>query len=77
MFISQLELSTPGTRIMLRDIRNPYEMHRTIWKAFPNNEDGGPGRVLFRLEWKNSPIILVQSEKTPNWNNLPDRKSVV
>jgi CRISPR system Cascade subunit CasE len=55
----------------------PYEMHRTLLNAFPGSGEGGPGRVLFRLDTLNRQaeprlVVLVQSEKEPDWTRLPD-----
>jgi CRISPR system Cascade subunit CasE len=42
-------------------------------RAFPGESDGGPGRVLFRLDLPREEgfsIVLVQSEKSPDWSYL-------
>jgi CRISPR system Cascade subunit CasE len=42
-------------------------------KAFPSEDEGGPGRVLFRVEEANGcePVmVLVQSWKAPDWSWL-------
>ena len=74
MYLSKLILNpSPAVRQVLRDLANPYDMHRTIMRAFPGNDDGGPGRVLFRLEPPSpgrAPVVLVQSEKEPKWETL-------
>ena len=74
MYLSKLTLSpSPGCKQLLRDLSSPYEMHRTIMRAFPSREDGGPGRVLFRVEPTrpgSSPVVLVQSEKQPDWSHV-------
>jgi CRISPR system Cascade subunit CasE len=46
MFLSRLILDSrdPQDR---RDLARPYEMHRTLWRAFPDDD---PGRVLFRVD---------------------------
>jgi CRISPR system Cascade subunit CasE len=72
MYLSRLEhiLNNVRTR---RSLSDPYEMHRLIWRAFPDNATGGPGRVLFRTEEhrrQSAMITLVQSEKEPDWNPL-------
>jgi len=72
MFLSRLclNLRNPAVR---RDLARPYDLHRTLWRAFPNAADGGPGRVLFRVDTDRSgrPIALIQSEKEPDWGRLP------
>lgn len=57
-----------------RDLANPYEMHRTLMRAFASAEDGGPGRVLWRREALlrgSLPAVLVQSIDAPAWERLP------
>lgn len=72
MFLSQLILNLRD-RGVRRDLGNPYEMHRTLLRAFPNADAGGPGRVLFRLEVERHarPLVLVQSTRQPHWPALP------
>jgi CRISPR system Cascade subunit CasE len=41
-------------------------------RAFPNAKEGGPGRVLFRVDHgidSDTMCLLVQSEKSPDWSN--------
>ena len=69
MYLSKLTL-VPANRKALRDVSDPYQLHRTIMRAFPDAKDGGPGRVLFRLEPTRDdalPVVLVQSDKRPDW----------
>jgi len=77
MYLSKLLLNPdPRCRSVLRDLADPYEMHRTVLRAFPDRSSGGPGRVLFRLEPPrpdHPPTVLVQSDKTPDWSPLTDR----
>lgn len=74
MFLSKLVLD-PRSGDVRRDLRDPYELHRTLMRAFPTASAGGPGRVLFRIEpiRDGSPVVLVQSEKEPTWGRLPER----
>ena len=59
-----------------RDLASPYELHRTLSRAFPDTE--GPHRqshgVLFRVEdpTPRGVPILVQSTTAPDWRHLPD-----
>ena len=58
---------------MNTNVARSYEMHRTISRAFPGSDDGGLGRVLFRVDTDSrggNPVILVQSEIEPDWSNL-------
>jgi CRISPR system Cascade subunit CasE len=74
MFLSKLTLNpAPGARQVQRDLADPYQMHRTILRAFPQAADGGPGRVLFRVEPLRTccpPVVVVQSDKHPDWSAL-------
>jgi CRISPR system Cascade subunit CasE len=72
MFLSKLTLN-PYHRAVRRDLANPYALHQTLARAFPDADEGGPGRVLFRVEWprESSPFVLVQSDKLPTWDELP------
>jgi len=70
MYLSRLILN-PRCRQVRRELHSPYELHRTLLRAFPDEEAGGPGRVLFRLEPLRrhpQPVLLVQSEKEPDWH---------
>jgi len=72
MFLSRLKLNLRD-RGVRRDLANTYDMHRTLLRAFPNAADGGPGRVLFRVDQERSEpsLVLVQSSRTPTWSALP------
>lgn len=73
MFLSRL-IPNPRHRDVRRDLAKLYDLHRTLLGAFPDENDGGPGRVLFRLDWprdRSNLVILLQSDKEPNWNALP------
>jgi CRISPR system Cascade subunit CasE len=72
MFFSRLLLN-PRSRRVLHDAADPYEMHRTVLRGFPDKANGGPGRVLWRLEREkpsHPQTLLVQSEKQPDWDPL-------
>jgi CRISPR system Cascade subunit CasE len=64
MYLSKLCLRPgfPG-RQLAYDLSSFYEMHRTIWRSFPQDCK----RILFRLEPDH---ILVQSEDRPDWGFL-------
>lgn len=79
MYLSQLTLN-PRSRQVRSELGNPYELHRTILNAFPNQDAGGPGRVLFRLDvlgrsGEQKLALLVQSDKQPEWDHLPNLDS--
>jgi CRISPR system Cascade subunit CasE len=72
MNLSQLVLN-PRSRQVRRELAEPYEMHRTLLRAFQDASAGGPGRVLFRAEVSRTtgiPMLLVQSEYRPDWSCL-------
>ena len=71
MYLSQL-LPDPRSRLVLRDLANPYQLHRTLMSAFPAPMPPEE-RVLFRLDQQRSQpglSILVQSAAWPDWNGL-------
>ena len=73
MFLSQLRLEG-RSRAVLKDLSSAYELHRTLSRAFPGAADGGMGRVLFRVDTNrrgDEVVVLVQSEKRPDWSRLP------
>jgi CRISPR-associated protein, Cse3 family len=72
MYLSLLRLN-PRSKRALTESSRPYELHRSLLKAFPDKADGGPGRVLFRLDMNEQTggiSVLIQSEKKPFWTNL-------
>ena len=71
MYLSNLifDYRIPKARWLL--IR-PYLLHKAIFRAFPDITDGGPGRVLYRLDEDDvsgNTYLLIQSEKEPRWKN--------
>lgn len=70
MYLSLLKLN-PSLRKTRELLVNPYTLHQAVYRAFPDKTDGGPRRVLYRIDQnQRSAIIslLVQSEKAPDWN---------
>ena len=64
MYLSKLVIDTNGLDGR-RAVADAYEAHRRIWSAFPDAADGGPGRVMFRLEpfRAGKPVVvLIQSD---------------
>lgn len=77
MFLSRLTLN-PRSPDAQRDLAAPYELHRTLAKAFPDpDRERHRARhgVLFRVE--DAPPgapgapVLVQSTSEPDWRQLP------
>lgn len=78
MYLSKLILN-PRCREARRDAAAPYELHRTLSRAFatpPGTEYRAAHGVLFRLEPFSHatalPTVLVQSATEPAWNELPE-----
>ena len=66
-----LNLQSRQTR---QDVADPYDMHRSLSRAFPRPES--QVTFLWRLEDTRPgepPVVLVQSEAAPNWQQLPER----
>jgi len=79
MYLSRLRFDRhhPGA---LRRLSDPYEMHRFIWHAFPDESPlnrKGARDILWRVEpldsnrADTSPTLIVQSQLEPDWNR-PD-----
>jgi len=80
LYISRLMLN-PRSRCVANELANPYEMHRTLMRAFPEagKEWGCQARsgfgMLFRAETseRNNEIkVYVQSLVEPSWDFLHD-----
>lgn len=74
MYLSRLMLN-PRDRTAQREIGNPYELHRTLMAAFPENLPKSE-RVLFRPDTDprtGIPTVLVQSHTAPDWADLQAR----
>jgi CRISPR system Cascade subunit CasE len=72
LYLSRLvpDVRTAAAR---RDLANPYDMHRTLMRAFPTPDDDGPGRVLWRTDTNRSTgglHVIVQSTRLPDWSQL-------
>ncbi len=77
LFLSRLKLD-PSSRRVASEVAHPYEMHRTILRAFPGIGDASGKTesrfgVLFRVERGRvrTPVtVLVQSKQEPDWSCL-------
>jgi CRISPR system Cascade subunit CasE len=74
MYLSRLILN-PRSRQVRNELADPYELHRTINKAFPdaNFKDNEPSGILFRVDLHprtHIPTLLVQSRQKPAWDVL-------
>lgn len=72
MFLSKIELN-PRCKQVQAELRDPYQMHRTLSKAFgDDNGDYKDARCLFRVDESNegrSICLLMQSKVQPNWES--------
>lgn len=72
MFLTQLRLD-PRNVSTRRDLADPYDMHRTLVRAFVRDKRDAPQRFLWRLEsgtaWS-QPVVLVQSTGPGDWSFL-------
>ncbi len=69
MYLSRLKLN-PSVRKTREMLINPYTLHQAVYRAFPDKADGGPGRVIYRIDEtqrSGAVSLLVQSEKEPDW----------
>ncbi|NLO07862.1 MAG: type I-E CRISPR-associated protein Cas6/Cse3/CasE [candidate division WS1 bacterium] len=72
MYLSRLILN-PRNRQVRSELACPYEMHRTIARAF--GEDYEDDRILYRVDVERRTgvaTVLVQSLTEPDWSVLPD-----
>jgi CRISPR system Cascade subunit CasE len=73
MYLSRLILN-PRSRRVQKEIAQPYQMHKSLMRAFPDNLAKGDERVLFRLETARTGALtlLVQSLTLPDWSWLAE-----
>jgi CRISPR system Cascade subunit CasE len=71
MHLSRLILN-PRSRQVQHELADPYELHRTVCRAFPgaNFKDNESTGILFRVDLHprtRIPTLLVQSRQEPDW----------
>jgi CRISPR system Cascade subunit CasE len=74
MYLSRLILS-PRNRRVQKEIADPYQMHKSLMRSFPDDLDRERDRVLFRLETDlrtGMITVLLQSTLEPRWGWLDD-----
>lgn len=74
MYLSRLILN-PRSRRAQSEAGDPYQMHRSIMRAFPEGAKEMGERVLFRLETQprsGGLTLLVQSHLEPDWSWLAE-----
>lgn len=76
MYLSRLILN-PRNRRVQREVAEPYQMHRSLMRAFPDDLQKGAERVLFRLETTRTGTLtlLVQSWTLPDWSWLAEPRA--
>ncbi|MFT4034128.1 MAG: type I-E CRISPR-associated protein Cas6/Cse3/CasE [Patulibacter sp.] len=77
IWLSRLKLH-PRDPLVLRDVGDWTQLHRTVMSAFPQHDGPTPRAhfgVLFRVEPRagaEPPVVLVQSQVEPDWSSLPE-----
>lgn len=74
MYLSRLILN-PRNRRVQRELAEPYQMHKTLMRSFPDDLDREKERVLFRVDADSRSgvlTVLLQSTLEPRWNWLED-----
>jgi CRISPR system Cascade subunit CasE len=74
MYLSRLILNSRNRRVQ-RELAEPYELHRSLMRAFTGALGKGEERVLFRVEENGRggpPTLLVQSWTMPDWSWLAE-----
>jgi CRISPR system Cascade subunit CasE len=74
MYLSRLTLN-PRSRRVQSEASDPYQMHRSLMRAFPDGIKEMEERVLFRLEANprsDGLALLVQSHLEPDWSWLAE-----
>lgn len=73
MYLAMLELN-PRSRQVQSELRDPYQMHRTLSKAFGEDKQSyREARCLFRVDEPkqfDNPIVLIQSRTRPDLSRL-------
>jgi CRISPR system Cascade subunit CasE len=75
MYLSRLILD-PASRRVRRELAEPYQMHRSIMRAFSDSLRDVEERVLFRVDAaprSEALTLLVQSWTLPDWSWLGER----
>ncbi|MCP5094616.1 MAG: type I-E CRISPR-associated protein Cas6/Cse3/CasE, partial [Chloroflexi bacterium] len=77
MYLSRLLLNAHSRQVQ-RETADPYNLHRTILKAFDAKRSDA--NVLHRIEVNGRSgaiMLLVQSQTEPNWQPLIDKTYLV
>lgn len=74
MYLSRLTFNLASAAAR-RDLSDAYETHRTLTRLVSEGPEAQPTKFLWRQERADSgeaPILLMQSEVKPQFENLPD-----
>jgi CRISPR system Cascade subunit CasE len=76
MYLTRLKLD-PVLRSTRELFINPDLLHKAVYRAFPDENAGGSGRILYRMDidHENNTNLLIQSEYKPNWDRTEFLKS--
>jgi CRISPR system Cascade subunit CasE len=73
VYLSRLILD-PRSRRIQRELEEPYEMHRSIMRAFADCLQAGADRILWSVDQRSAtgPVLIVQSRSKPDWTWTAD-----
>ena len=74
MYLSRLILN-PRNRRVQRELAEPYQMHKSLMRCFPDGLDREKERVLFRVDADprtGTLTVLLQSTLEPGWDWLEE-----
>jgi CRISPR system Cascade subunit CasE len=77
MYLSRLILN-PRNRRVQRELAEPYQMHKSLMRGFPDNLNREKERVLFRVDAdprNDSLSVLLQSTLESKWGWLEDNRA--
>lgn len=72
IYLSRMNLN-PRSRQARKELNDPYQMHRTLSKAFGDDQSYREARLLFRVEEPQPPkplCVLVQTLLAPDWQSV-------
>lgn len=74
MYLTRMILN-PRSRRVQRELASPYELHRTLMRAFAAGYERGDERVLYRVDAPRDGLgvtLLAQSRHPPDWAFLQE-----
>lgn len=67
-YLSKLTPNLRSSKVR-RDLKNPYDLHRTLSRATPDHDQE---RLLWRIDMGDVPTIIVQAQLPPDWSFLQE-----